>query len=244
MIRMDDLQLFRGGDFTVNDKLTIRHPTLGEICDYGEEGYWDMVTRLCGTASDFKVFLNDKLHLDFTTVSDFEMFKLVCGAYSKDQVSILFGDCIDFSEMYLQKRPEIDEVVLVDVSTGLVIDESIYYLMVDYLRRIHMIERHFENPGTEYTKKWMIDKARKMQMRQQDKKFESAMVPMISSLVNCEHFKYKHSEVWDLPIYTFMDSVRRIQKIKNCDHLIQGIYSGNVDSKQISSDSLNWLGAL
>jgi hypothetical protein len=90
----------------------------------------------------------------------------------------------------------------------------------------------------------MIDKARKMQMRQQNKKFESVMVPLVSSMVNCEQFKYNHKEVWDLPLYSFMDSVRRIQKIKNCDHLVQGIYAGNVDGKKISSDSLNWLGAL
>ena len=38
-------------------------------------------------------------------------------------------------------------------------------------------------------------------------------------------------------------TVMRIQKIKNCDHLFQGIYAGTIDSKKISTDSLNWFGS-
>lgn len=172
------------------------------------------------------------------------MFKLICGTFSKEQTRILFGDDIDFPNMYLIDKKEIGEKVLIDMETGLEIDESIYILMVDFLRRIHLLERHYDNPGSEYTKKWMIEKARKMQKRNQNKPYESTMVPLISAMVNCEHFKYKHSEVWDLPIYTFMDSVRRVQKLKNYDQTMQGIYAGTVDSKKISMESLNWLGAL
>lgn len=241
---MDELQLFRGSDFYINDKLTLHHPTVGEICDYGEEAYYKLVCNLCSTASDCKVLLNDILHVDFTTVEDFEMFKLICGTFSKEQTRILFGDDIDFPNMYLIDKKEIGEKVLIDMETGLEIDESIYILMVDFLRRIHLLERHYDNPGSEYTKKWMIEKARKMQKRNQNKPYESTMVPLISAMVNCEHFKYKHSEVWDLPIYTFMDSVRRVQKLKNYDQTMQGIYAGTVDSKKISMESLNWLGAL
>ena len=241
---MAELQLFRGGDFVVNDKLTLHHPTIGEICDYGEESYYNMVYTLCSTASDYKVFLNDVLHLDFTTVEDFEMFKLVCGNFSKDQTRILFGDCIDFPAMYLVKNEDTGERILVNEENGLIIDDSIYILITDFLRRIHMFERHHDNPGREYTKKWLIEKARKMQKRRQNKSYESTLVPLISALVNCGHFKYKHEEVWKLPIYTFMDSVRRIQKLKNYDQTMQGVYAGTIDSKKISLESLNWLGTL
>lgn len=241
---MDELQVFRGGNYVINDKLTIYHPTIGQICDYGEEKYFDMVKFLCATASDCKVFLNDKLHVDFTTVSDFDMFIMTCGRFSSDETGILFGDSIDFSRMYLIYDKEINEKVLIDSETDLRIDDSIYYFMVNFLRRVHMLERHFDNPGNDYTKKWMIDKARKLEQRNRNKKYESQLVPLISAMVNCEQFKYKHHEVWDLPLYTFMDSVKRVQKIKNFDQTMSGIFAGTIDSKKISMESLNWLGAL
>ena len=241
---MDELRLLRGGSFVINDKFEIFHPTIGQICDYGEEKYFNMVKYLCATASDGKVFLNDVLHIDFTTVPDFEMFKMTCGQFSNEDTRILFGDSVDFSNMYLVYDPTINERVLECSETGLRVDESIYILMVDYLRRLHMLERHVDNPGNEYTKKWMIDKARKMQRRNANKPYESALAPLISAMVNCEQFKYKHDEVWDLPLYAFMDSVRRIQKIKNFDQTMSGIFAGTVDSKKISMESLNWLGAL
>lgn len=241
---MDDLRIFRGDECVVNEYLTIRHPTVGEICDYGEEKYFSMARSLCSTPSDCKVFLNDTLHIDFTTISDFDMFKMICGQFTTEQTSILFGEKISFPDMYMAKNNQTDEVVLVDPTTGFIVDEHIYIIIMDYLRKIHAFEKVVDNPGNDYTKKWMIDKARKLQQRQQNKKNESFLLPLISAMANCRDFKYDHQSVWGLPIYTFMDSVRRIQKTKNFDQTMQGIYAGTIDSKKISMESLNWLGTL
>lgn len=231
----------RGDGFVISDKVHINHPTVGSICDYGEQEYYDMVKSLCATPSDCKVALAD-LKMDFTQVKDFELFTLRCDLFTKEQTRILFGDSIDFSNMYLNEVN--GEKVIEDPLSGVRVDESTYHLMIDFLRRIHMFERHVDNPGNEYTKNWMIEKARKLMKRGRGKPYESMLVPLVSSMVNCNHFKYKHHEVWDLPIYVFMDSVKRILKIKSCDQLTQGIYAGTVDAKKISNESLNWLGAL
>lgn len=70
------------------------------------------------------------------------------------------------------------------------------------------------------------------------------LVPLVSAMVNCEQFKYDHNTVWNLPIYVFMDSVKRIQKLKNYNQLMQGVYAGTIDSKTLSQDSFDWMGSL
>ena len=86
--------------------------------------------------------------------------------------------------------------------------------------------------------------ARKELQRNSKSKWTSILSPLISSLINCEQFKYDHTTVWDLNIYQFMDSVKRIQKLKSYNQIMQGVYAGTVDSKNLSSDTVNWMGAL
>jgi hypothetical protein len=42
-------------------------------------------------------------------------------------------------------------------------------------------------------------------------------------------------------LYSFFDTVNRLNVIDNADHVMNGIYAGTVDSKKISRDSLNWM---
>jgi len=64
-------------------------------------------------------------------------------------------------------------------------------------------------------------------------------------MINCNGFKYNHSEVWNMKIGAFMDSVKRVVKIKNTDLLLQSGYSGfGVNLKEISNKQLDWTGEL
>ena len=64
-------------------------------------------------------------------------------------------------------------------------------------------------------------------------------------MINSEGFKYNHDKVWDMKINAFMDSVKRIGKMKNADLLLQSGYSGfGVNLKEIDNKQLDWLGEL
>ena len=68
---------------------------------------------------------------------------------------------------------------------------------------------------------------------------------LISAMVNSEGFKYNHSQVWDMKINAFMDSVKRISKIKNANLILQSGYSGfGVNLKEIDKKQINWMGEL
>ena len=74
---IDELKLFRqsslGMEYIINDNIKIRHPTLGEICEFGEQEYYGMATALVCNPSAYKVALFD-MGLDYTTISDFDFF--------------------------------------------------------------------------------------------------------------------------------------------------------------------------
>ena len=78
-----------------------------------------------------------------------------------------------------------------------------------------------------------------------NKEYHSTLKNLVSAMINSEGFKYNHSQVWDMKINAFMDSVKRIGKIKNAQLLLQSGYSGfGVNLKEINNKQLDWLGEL
>jgi hypothetical protein len=60
-------------------------------------------------------------------------------------------------------------------------------------------------------------------------------------MLNHPGFKYKKEELRNVGIVEFMDSVQRISTIVSTTALLQGMYSGMVDTSKIPKDQFNWL---
>ena len=70
---VDELKIYRGADYVINDKITIHQPTLGEIEEFGESLYFSSVYSITATPTDMKW----QLHLigdNWNEVTDFELF--------------------------------------------------------------------------------------------------------------------------------------------------------------------------
>jgi hypothetical protein len=147
----------------------------------------------------------------------------------------------------LLKLPTSEEIHKTKVEykeVTVVIDRFIYQIISDYLCETHGFKKKIEHAGNEFTKRYLIQESRDKLQENKNYKFESMLYPLISSMINCEGFKYSHEQVWNMKINAFMDSVQRIQKIKNVGYTMQGIYGGNIDSTKINKNELNWLGEL
>ena len=128
---------------------------------------------------------------------------------------------------------------------SVIIDEYTYNMIVDYICKSHFIERDLKRPANNSTKMVLIEDARDEIERNKNKEYHSQLKNLISSMINSEGFKYNHDQVWDMKINAFMDSVKRIGKIKNADLLLQSGYSGfGVNLKDIDKKQLDWLGEL
>ena len=73
MTKVDELKVFRGKDFVVNDYLTIEQKTLDEITEFGEKEYFGYVSTFCSTPSDMIVEF-EQSGIDFMKITDWEFF--------------------------------------------------------------------------------------------------------------------------------------------------------------------------
>lgn len=240
----DELQIYRGKDFFVKEGIVIHQPTLDEICNYGERQYWSMVYTLTSVGADMKFQLFD-MGIDYTTISDFQLFYgLLSRSFSKEQTAILLGE-LDFSRLQIFQKKDSEDIVMYDRETNIEIDEYTYLIIADVLRSMHGLKRNDQLPANEATKQILIEDAREDYLRNKNREYHSQLKNMVSAMINCNGFKYNHNEVWDMKINAFIDSVRRISKIKNADLLLQSGYSGfGVNLKEISTKQLDWLGEL
>lgn len=251
----DELKIYRGEDFVVSDYIRIHQPSLNEITDYGEREYYSMIYNLTATPQSMKVQLWD-MGVDYTKITPYELFyNLLYKIYSQDKTSIIFGD-LDFTKFQVMQRKKDNAVVLYQyaeekakaqgqTTKEIILDEYTYHVIVEYLRAIHLIKKDERIPANETTKMLLIEDDRDEMERNKNKTYHSQLKNIISSMVNSDGFKYNHSEVWNMKINAFMDSVKRISKIKNADLLLQSGYSGfGVNLKEISNKQLDWMGEL
>ena len=77
MFDIDDLKIYRGSDIRITDKIIVTQPTIDQIIEFGEKRYFQTVHCLTGVGADFKWQLWDYYGIDYTTIDDFELFKLM-----------------------------------------------------------------------------------------------------------------------------------------------------------------------
>lgn len=64
---------------------------------------------------------------------------------------------------------------------------------------------------------------------------------MVSALVNHPGFKHKLSELKEVGIAEFYDSVKRLQIYEQSTALLKGLYGGMISSKDVEPDAYNWM---
>ncbi len=242
-MRVDELKLLSGIDVEVSPHIVMHHPKLSEIRDMGEGEYYGLITTLCSTPSDYKSILYDQFNIDYEEVGDFEFFLMMWSTLHDTDISIIFPG-MKFEDFHIVQNNETGLLSLYNEKTGDFINEVVYTTITSYLREFHGLSKRVDKAGNESTKRYLIKKARKELERRKNDEYKPVLAPLVSAMVNCEQFKYDHHTVWDLTIYQFMDSVRRIQKIRNVSDVMTGIYTGNIDAKKLSDDTTNWLGVL
>lgn len=240
---MDELKVYFEQDVLLFDKVLLHQPTLKEIKEYSEANYLNDVLKFCATPSDEKLFLYS-MGIDYNTLEEFQMFCMFCETGILSGTSILFPKT-DFSKFKTIIDNETDELMLFSQEYDMTISENEYLDMAKYIRKIHGLKKNSVKDGNEYTKKWRLQHElelleQKAELGIKDE-FHSYLQPLISVAINSSGFDYNWFTIMDLPIHVFMDSIQRLQIMKNSDNLYNGIYSGNVAYKDIKNkEDLNY----
>ena len=238
LLEVDELALYFGNPYVVNDYITITIPKVGEVVNYGERQYYSMVQTITAIPSEMKSQLWDmNPRLDWTQLTDFQLFTMLVPTLSQDKTEILFGD-LDFQAMRLFKNKENDTVFLGNPETGVIIDELAFGKIHSYLCSAHNLTKKVENAANEYTKKFMIDEDRQRLKYNARQSYKSFLKPLISA-VKCR-MGYTLDYVKNMGLVEFFDDLNRLQIIVNADALLQGSYSGMVDSSKIPKKNFDW----
>lgn len=237
MNNTDTLKLLRGKDFQLTEQIVIRQPTLGEIADFGEQRFMNMLSPFVCSPFDMIAQL-DMIGIDFTTVTEYELFCLLVGGMSQSETSILFGET-DFAKYKIVETAGGNRQLMYGKS---VISEPIYHIMSNYLCKMNnLAQPKYKKVGNEFTKQKLIEYAYTDLRNAKRKKYKSSLTAMVSAATNHPFFKYGINEVWEIKAYAFFDAIKRINIIENSQYLRTAIYSGNIDVSKIDKKDLDWL---
>ena len=241
----DKLQMYFGEDYKVADGIIISQPSIGDIMEFGEDKFYDMLNPFIINPTSMRVALWQQ-NIDWTKITDYELFyQLILQLkLTPDKTSIVFGD-LDFSKFNLYERQDkvddefVKDIVLLNAEQKVVIDEDIYTHMSNYLRTMFNIFPKVEKAKGKTTKEWMIEED--IQNNQNKPLSESNLLPMISFCLNHPGFKYKKNELKDLGIVEFNDSVQRLLVYESTNSLMKGMYSGFVDTSKIDKKEFDFM---
>lgn len=240
---MNELALYFGDDYRVNEYITLKNLKLDDIIRIGEDEYFSTIHLFTTIPSDIKSFLYDNFQIIWEDISDYECFLLLLWPQITSEKSEMLFDNLDFTKFQIAYNQNTEEPCLVqDTGENLVVFDSIAYEKISsMLRTMHGLSKKVERAGSKIVQKILIDEDRNKSKKNSSIEEHSSLLPLISSLVNCSDFKYGLNEIRQMPIYAFMDSVSRIQIIRNTTALLQGCYSGMIDMKKINKNELNFM---
>lgn len=242
MFEYDELQMYFGEDYVINDKIRIHQPSIGEIVQYGEREYYSMVHTLTCIPSDMPSQLDD-LGINYMEIEDFDLFMMLTRGLVKEKTNILFGD-LDFSKFEPCLNQENNEKCLYDRDNDILIDKLIYLRIVSYLRKLHSIKPKVRKAANETTRRIIIQLDRQKAQQSKKEEYKSQLKELISGMMRYPGFKYKKNELKECGLYEFMDSVQGAQIYVSTTALLSGMYSGMIDTSKIDKKEFNWMRGL
>ena len=219
--------------------LSIRIPTVGEILE-DEYKYYEIVSSLTASPFQYMVQLDD-MGIDYTKITDYQLFMMLFPMYAKSDLSLLFSD-LDTSDFGIYINQQDNSQVIYSPNNNIIIDELIYNDLADTIRKINLFEKVKSKPGNESARKYLLEKERKKQKRNAKKPKEPYLEKLVIALVNTSEFPYNYETCMDLSIYKFNQSFKQIQQKITFDNTMIGVYAGTVDtSKMTNKDALSWI---
>lgn len=231
--------LLNSSSIKIAPNFSLKIPTVGEILE-DEYSYYNIAYALTASPFQYMVQLDD-IGVDYTKITDYELFKILFLMNKKNDLSLLFGD-LDISQFDVYLDEQTKNETLYNPQNDITIDELVYNNLADLIRKINLFEKVKSKPGNESAKKYLLDKERKRLKRNLKKKPEPYLEKLVIALVNTNEFSFNYDSCMNLSIYRFNQSFKQIQHKIMFDNTMTGVYSGAIDtSKMNNKDSLSWI---
>lgn len=224
-------------DITPN--LSLRIPSVGEILE-DEFTYYSIVSSLTATPFQYMVQLDD-MGIDYTKITDYDLFRMLFPVYAQSDLSIVF-DNLDTSDFIPCVDKNDTNKIIYSSKNDIVIDELVYHDLTEAIRKINSLNKIKSKPGNESARKYLLEKERRRQKRNKNRKPEPYLEKMVIALVNTTEFPYDYDSCMSLSIYRFNQSFKQIQHKITFDNTMIGVYAGTVDTSKLKNkDCLTWI---
>lgn len=256
---IDDFQsLLINDSVQITPYLSVVNPSVIDVMN-NDINYYSMVSAFTSNPLSYAVQLHDEMHLDYTKVTEYELFFLFFQRYveifranvkndsemrlvnkMKQAMSLIFKD-IDISKFVALNIPELGGIVFYNPYSKTLINEFIYQKIADALRHINQYEHDTSKAGNAAYAEYELEKQRRRLKRQKRKKFKHFLEEQVIALVNNKEFKYNYDETLHLSLYRFNRSLKQTTKLMTHLNTMHGVYAGTVDTKKIKDKSvLKW----
>lgn len=228
-----DLSMLRGIDLKFDENLQIKNPKLSEIFEVGYEKYSLYVTLITSSPYDLMVELND-IGIDFESVTHYQLFWNFY--HSQD----IYKEALHYftGHHFEVVKDEKENVMLVNEKC--MIDEFKFNDIVYFLKRInHLSLKQEYNPGNKTALLYLMEQKRKAQKRRIGKE-KINIESIISSVAWYSNNGVNIFNIFDLTISQLYDGYFRLNRIDNWRNTMIGMYTGNISSKDIKLDNINW----
>lgn len=239
---VDAVQLYFGEPLIINKYIQVKSPTIGDFIKLGESKYFEVLHNLTAIPSDMKAALWD-MGICWMDISDFDFFYLLTRNLTSQDTEVFLGD-LDLSKFNFEISEDTKEHYMyqeLDNGDFIIVDEEIYSKIVQTLRFIHNIDPKPEKVKSDSMKELLVELNREDIEKSKKERTTSAMLPLISSMLNSTGFKYNIFTIKKITYFAFMDSVRRIPVIANASAMLSGIYGGWVDTSKLDKKALDWM---
>lgn len=242
---MQDMDLQYGKDIYTLNGIKIKHPSLNDIREFGEDLYLKSCSLFTVTPYDYMVELEDS-GIDFLDLTNYdlflEMFKL---DESKEFIKFFLGEY----NFRLAQNTVNQDIVLYDKEKDVVIDRLIYEEISVFIKRINMIPLNppydIENLKSKpFLTNMILEDMRAKRERQKYKKkinTQSELSNLIRFLIWNNRVGYTYDSIWGLKVYQFYEGIMSLQKTDNYKNIMLGLYTGNIDAKKTNLDESSWI---
>lgn len=224
--------------YIVNDRIAVINPVVGDVLR-DEREYYANVSLLCATPYSLMGFLW-KQGIDYESISEFDLFCMLMVSMKDKDLSLVF-DGISAQALQPIVHSETEQMLLYDQQNDIAIDQSTANDMVTALRKINGFQKDTGHAGNAAGKEYLLDKAIRKIERDKRKPYKPHLESLVISLVNNRDFPYDYDGALNLSLYRLNSSVPQIQRLKNFEQTMSGVYAGTVNAKSIDLNKISWL---
>ena len=238
------LQLYFGEDYIVDDQIIIHQPTIQDYIDYGEDNIQAVIYPFICNTTKCRLQLWEQ-GIDWNKISNQELFSLLIKRMDLTYSRLIFGN-IDFQKFELFNRTKNGEesLVLYNAEQNILIDEQLREKMCKYIQYMfHTFPPEEEFTSSKTLKRDLInrDKQNLLAMKKDKSLKPPSLLSMISFYLNHPGSKYKKNELREVGIVEFYDSVQRLQIYESTHAVLNGSYSGFIDTSKIPKNEFNFM---